>query len=336
MLAACGSTADAPAERADAGAGGREDRHGRDRHDDHARGHGRHQRACSRTSAPASTPATSCGPTTSTRPAASATGRSRSRSSTTATRPTPPRPSTRSSSRRCSGMVQLLGSPVLAALKQNLIDDKLHRGAGVVVERGARQPVHHDDRHHLRPGDHQRAGLPAAAGPASPMATPSATSTSTASTAATACGARSTTPTQHNLTVREAKITSTDNDLTNIVTGFRGDGRQGHRADHHPRRRRASALTANQALGLNVPVLGNNPIFDPALLPSPAAGALGNLYVAASSRAVLLEDPQGRRGGRQVQAAVPGLAEERRRALRLRRGAGVAGRAGRRPASPAT
>ena len=45
----------------------------------------------------------------------------------------------------------------------------------------------------------------------------------------------------------------------------------------------ASALSANQALGLNVPVLGNNPTFDPALLASPAASALGNLYVSASN-----------------------------------------------------
>ena len=62
------------------------------------------------------------------------------------------------------GMVQLLGSPVLAALKQNLIDDNDAGRAGVLVEPGAGQPVGDDDRHHLRPGDHQRAGLPAAAG----------------------------------------------------------------------------------------------------------------------------------------------------------------------------
>ncbi len=39
------------------------------------------------------------------------------------------------------GMVQLLGSPVLAALKQNLVDDNLTRGAGVVVERDPQQPA---------------------------------------------------------------------------------------------------------------------------------------------------------------------------------------------------
>ena len=62
------------------------------------------------------------------------------------------------------GIVQLLGSPVLAALKQNLIDDNSDRRARVLVEPDPQQPEHHDDRHDLRPGDHQRAGLPAAAG----------------------------------------------------------------------------------------------------------------------------------------------------------------------------
>ncbi len=84
------------------------------------------------------------------------------------------------------------------------------------------------------------------------------------------------------MTVREAKITSTDNDLTGIVTGLRGDGVKAIVLTTTPGQT-ASALSANQALGLNVPVLGNNPTFDPALLQSPAAASLGNLYVAASS-----------------------------------------------------
>jgi ABC-type branched-subunit amino acid transport system substrate-binding protein len=81
--------------------------------------------------------------------------------------------------------------------------------------------------------------------------------------------------------VREAKITSTDSDLTNIVTGFRGEGVKAIVLTTTPTQT-ASAMSANQALGLNVPVLGNNPVFDPGLLDSPAASALGNLYVAAS------------------------------------------------------
>jgi ABC-type branched-subunit amino acid transport system substrate-binding protein len=45
----------------------------------------------------------------------------------------------------------------------------------------------------------------------------------------------------------------------------------------------ASALTANQQLGLNVPMIGNSAAFSPQLLFGPAAGALGNLSVLGSS-----------------------------------------------------
>lgn len=87
---------------------------------------------------------------------------------------------------------------------------------------------------------------------------------------------------QHGLTINEAKVTSTDNDLTGIVTGMQGAGVKLIVLTTTPGQT-ASALAANQALGLNVPVLGNNPTFDPALLDTPAAGALSNLYVSASN-----------------------------------------------------
>jgi len=86
----------------------------------------------------------------------------------------------------------------------------------------------------------------------------------------------------HKLTVNEAKITSTDNDLTNIVTGLKGAGVKAIVLTTTPGQT-ASAMAANTALALNVPVLGNNPVFDPALLTSPAKDALSNLYVSASS-----------------------------------------------------
>lgn len=87
---------------------------------------------------------------------------------------------------------------------------------------------------------------------------------------------------QHGMTISEAQVTSTDSDLTGIVTGMRGDGVKAIVLTTTPGQT-ASALAANSALGLNVPVLGNNPTFDPALLETPAASALGNLYVSASN-----------------------------------------------------
>jgi ABC-type branched-subunit amino acid transport system substrate-binding protein len=87
---------------------------------------------------------------------------------------------------------------------------------------------------------------------------------------------------KHNLSVKEVKITSTDSDLTNVVTGLKGNGVKAIALTTTPAQT-GSAVAANKALGLNVPVLGNNPTFDPVLLKSPAAGALDKLTVVASS-----------------------------------------------------
>lgn len=179
------------------------------------------------------------------------------------------------------GIVQLLGSPVLAALKQNLIDDNVTAAPaswsseilnnpnimmigttydlevinglaylqqeGLLADGATIGHIYID-------GEYGGNGLKGSKYYAE----------------------------KHGITVKEAKITSTDTDLTNIVTGLRGEGVTAIVLTTTPGQT-ASALAANQALGLNVPVLGNNPTFDPALLQSPAAGALGNLYVAASS-----------------------------------------------------
>ncbi|GAB2933052.1 ABC transporter substrate-binding protein [Rhodococcus aerolatus] len=87
---------------------------------------------------------------------------------------------------------------------------------------------------------------------------------------------------QHNISIVEGKIASTDTDMTNIVTGFKDQGVNAILLTVAPSTT-ASTLAANAALGLNVPVMGNNPTWDPALLQSPAKDALGNLYVSASS-----------------------------------------------------
>jgi ABC-type branched-subunit amino acid transport system substrate-binding protein len=88
---------------------------------------------------------------------------------------------------------------------------------------------------------------------------------------------------QHGMTIQEAKVAATDTDMTNIVTGFQGAGVKAILLTTTPAQT-ASALNAANALGLNVPVMGNNPVFDPATnLAGPAAAAVGNLYVSASS-----------------------------------------------------
>lgn len=87
---------------------------------------------------------------------------------------------------------------------------------------------------------------------------------------------------KHGITIDEAKIASTDTDMTNIVTGFKDKGVSAILLTVAPSTT-ASTVAANAALGLDVPVLGNNPTWDPALLQSPAKDALGNLYVVSSS-----------------------------------------------------
>ncbi len=179
------------------------------------------------------------------------------------------------------GMVQLLGSPVLAALKQNLIDDNLLAAPASWSSQVLDNPsvmmigttydleiinglaylqqkdllADGDTIGHIYiDGEYGGNGLRGSQYYAQ----------------------------QHGITLREAKVTSTDNDLTGIVTGLRGDGVKAIVLTTTPGQT-ASALAASQALGLNVPVLGNNPTFDPGLLTSPAASALNNLYVSASN-----------------------------------------------------
>ncbi|WP_181779509.1 ABC transporter substrate-binding protein [Pseudonocardia pini] len=110
---------------------------------------------------------------------------------------------------------------------------------------------------------------------------------------------------KHNLTVQEAKITSTDNDLANIVTGLKGAGVKAIVLTTTPGQT-ASAMANNAALGLNVPVLGNNPTFDPALLSSPAAASLDRLYVAASSAPFSSKTPKAAEVAAEYKATYPG------------------------------
>jgi ABC-type branched-subunit amino acid transport system substrate-binding protein len=87
---------------------------------------------------------------------------------------------------------------------------------------------------------------------------------------------------QHNLKLNEVKITSSDTDLTNVVTGLKGQGVKAILLTTTPTQT-GSVAAASKALGLNVPILGNNPSFDPVLHQSPAASALNNMYIVASS-----------------------------------------------------
>ncbi|HEU0129340.1 MAG TPA: ABC transporter substrate-binding protein [Pseudonocardiaceae bacterium] len=97
---------------------------------------------------------------------------------------------------------------------------------------------------------------------------------------------------KHRLTVRDAKITSSDSDLRDVVAGFAGDPRVTAIALTTTPEQAASTAVANQQLGLNVPMIGNNSVFTPQLLEGPAAAGLVNLTVVASSVPFSSDVPQ--------------------------------------------
>ncbi|HET6298499.1 MAG TPA: ABC transporter substrate-binding protein [Kribbella sp.] len=107
---------------------------------------------------------------------------------------------------------------------------------------------------------------------------------------------------QHKLKLTDVKITSTDTDLTNVVTGLKGKGVKAILLTTTPKQT-GSAAAANKALGLNVPVLVNNPGFDPVLHKSPAANALNKLYVVASTVPYSAGIPKAREIAQKYQAA---------------------------------
>jgi ABC-type branched-subunit amino acid transport system substrate-binding protein len=86
---------------------------------------------------------------------------------------------------------------------------------------------------------------------------------------------------KHGMTIDEAQIKSTDTDMTAQVTKFKADGVKAILLTTAPAAT-ASAVGVAAQVGLNVPVLGNNPVFAPGLLQSPAGPALKANMVIAS------------------------------------------------------
>jgi ABC-type branched-subunit amino acid transport system substrate-binding protein len=86
---------------------------------------------------------------------------------------------------------------------------------------------------------------------------------------------------QKNLKVVEAQIKSSDQDMSSQITQFKAAGVKMVALTVAPAQL-ASAAAAMQAQGLNVPILGSNPVFAPGLLQGPAAEKIKkDLYVAS-------------------------------------------------------
>lgn len=86
---------------------------------------------------------------------------------------------------------------------------------------------------------------------------------------------------EKNLNIIEAQIKSTDQDMSAQVTQFKAAGVKAIALTVAPGQT-ASVAAVMEAQGLNVPILGNNPVFAPGLLQGPTASWLkSHLYVAS-------------------------------------------------------
>src|SRR5215217_9263833 len=86
---------------------------------------------------------------------------------------------------------------------------------------------------------------------------------------------------EKNLKVVEAQIKSTDQDMSSQITQFKAAGVKMVALTVAPTQL-ASAAAAMEAQGLDVPILGSNPVFAPGLLQGPAANKIkSDLYVAS-------------------------------------------------------
>lgn len=78
---------------------------------------------------------------------------------------------------------------------------------------------------------------------------------------------------KHRMKLVEASVTSTESDLTSAITRLRSAGAKALVLTTTPAQT-GSALSVAGAQGMNVPVFGSGPSFTPQLLQTPAAGAL--------------------------------------------------------------
>lgn len=110
----------------------------------------------------------------------------------------------------------------------------------------------------------------------------------------------------HNLQLQPLKIAATDVDMTGVVTTFRRDKVKAIILTTSPAQT-GSAVLANKSTGLNVPLLGNSPSFDPALLNGPAAVGLNRLWLAGSSAPYSSDVPLAKEVARKFTEAFPQL-----------------------------
>jgi ABC-type branched-subunit amino acid transport system substrate-binding protein len=107
------------------------------------------------------------------------------------------------------------------------------------------------------------------------------------------------------MSVVEQKLKPTDEDMSGQVAAFKSAGVKAIAVTTAPTQLASLAgIAASQ--GLNVPIVGNNPTFDPALMDTPAAKALkANAYIVTSTAPWTLDEPKVKEVGASWQKAYP-------------------------------
>jgi ABC-type branched-subunit amino acid transport system substrate-binding protein len=110
---------------------------------------------------------------------------------------------------------------------------------------------------------------------------------------------------QNGMSIVEQKIKPTDEDMSGQVAAFKSAGVKAIAVTTAPTQLASvGGIAASQ--GLNVPIVGNNPTFDPALMATPAAKALkANAYIATSIAPWTVDKPKVKEVGSSWQAAYP-------------------------------
>jgi ABC-type branched-subunit amino acid transport system substrate-binding protein len=110
---------------------------------------------------------------------------------------------------------------------------------------------------------------------------------------------------KNGMTVVEQKIKATDEDMSGQAAALKRGGVKAIALTTAPTQL-ASVAGIGAAQGLDVPLVGNNPTFDPALLKTPAAKALkANAYVVSSIAPFNLDKPDVQKVASDYQEAYP-------------------------------
>jgi ABC-type branched-subunit amino acid transport system substrate-binding protein len=110
---------------------------------------------------------------------------------------------------------------------------------------------------------------------------------------------------ENDMKVVEQKIKATDEDMTGQVAAFKRAGVKAIAVTTAPTQL-ASVAGIAAAQGMDVPIVGNNPTYDPALLESPAADAVkAHAYISSSIAPWTLDTPEVQKVSQEFQAAYP-------------------------------